>query len=247
MEQYLERIGYTGDRTPNLENLSRLVRCHLETVPFENLDCLHNPTVFSLNLEDLLDKVVTRRRGGVCCELNTLFNALLTYLGYDAYSIMVRITMRPGPRPITHQCVITVLDGKKYYCDVGFGGPGPKGLVCLETEEVQNVFGEEYTAHWDGVVCIISKNMGDGWMPLLQLIDVPGNQMDFEVILTYCCGTPTAHFVNQRSINLCHPGGGFSAIMNNTFYGLRNGEKFSVEVSDEELPALLEKEFGLVK
>ena len=124
MEQYLERIGYTGDRTPNLENLSRLVRCHLETVPFENLDCLHNPTVFSLNLEDLLDKVVTRRRGGVCCELNTLFNALLTYLGYNAYSIMVRITMRPGPRPITHQCVITVIDGKRYYCDVGFGGPG---------------------------------------------------------------------------------------------------------------------------
>ena len=246
MEQYLNRIGYTGDRTPCVENLSRLVRCHLETVPFENLDCLHNPTVFSLKIEDLLDKVVTRRRGGVCCELNTLFNHLLTCLGYEAYSIMVRITMQPGPRPISHQCVIVVLDGKKYYCDVGFGGPGPKGLVCLDTEEVQHVFGEDYAARWDGVVCIISKLMDGQWKPLLQLIDVPGNEMDFTVILTYCCGHPGAHFVNQRSINLCHPGG-FSAIMNNTYYGLRNGEKFAIEVSDEELPELLRKEFGLVK
>lgn len=247
MEQYLARIGYTGDRTPSVENLSRLVRCHLETVPFENLDCLHNPTVFSLKIEDLVDKVVTRRRGGVCCELNTLFNHLLTYLGYEAYSIMVRITMRPGPAPVSHQCVIVVLDGKKYYCDVGFGGPGPKGLVCLDTEEVQNVFGEEYTARWEGVICIISKNMDGQWNPLLQLIDTPGNEMDFTVILTFCCGHPGGHFVQQRSINLCHPDGGFSAIMDNTFYGMKDGEKFSREVSDEELTELLRTEFGLVK
>lgn len=247
MEQYLNRIGYTGDRTPNLENLSRLVRCHLETVPFENLDCLHNPTVFSLKLEDLLDKVVTRRRGGVCCELNTLFNHLLTYLGYEAYSIMVRITMRPSPCPVSHQCIIVIIDEKRYYCDVGFGGPGPKGLVCLDTEEVQNVFGEEYTARWEDMLCIISKKMDGEWKPMLQLINTPGNEMDFTVILVFCCGHPGGHFVQQRSINLCHPGGGFSAIMDNTFYGMKNGEKFSREVSDEELPELLRTEFGLVK
>lgn len=247
MEKYLERIGYTGDRTPNLANLSRLVRCHLETVPFENLDCLHNPSIFSLKMEDLLDKVVTRRRGGVCCELNTLFNGLLTYLGYEAYSIMVRILMRPGANPVSHQCVIAVVDGKKYYCDVGFGGPGPKGIVCLDTEETQYVFGEEYRVTWDGVLCNIHKNFGDEWRPLLQLIDTPGNEMDFTVILVFCCGHPGAHFVQQRSINLCHPDGGFSAVMHNTFYGMKNGEKFSYEVSDEEMPELLRKEFGLVK
>ena len=89
--------------------------------------------------------------------------------------------------------------------------------------------------------------MGGQWSPLLQLIDTPGNEMDFTVILTFCCGHPGGHFVNQRSINLCHPGGGFSAIMDNTFYGIRDGEKFSYEVTDEELPELLRKEFGLVK
>ena len=247
MEGYLSRIGYTGGRVPSLENLSRLVRCHLETVPFENLDCLHNPSVFSLKLGDLYDKVVVRRRGGVCCELNTLFNHLLTELGYEAYSIMVRILMRPGANPISHQCVVVVLDGKKYYCDVGFGGPGPKGLVCLDTTQIQQVFGEEYRARWDGVLCTISKNFGDGWKPLLQLIDTPGNEMDFTVILIFSCGHPDGHFIRQRAINLCLPGGGYLAVMDNTFYGLRDGEKFSRDVPEEEMDALLREEFGLCK
>ena len=50
MERYLERIGYTGDRSPNRENLTRLLRCHLETVPFENLDFWQNPRQLPLQI-----------------------------------------------------------------------------------------------------------------------------------------------------------------------------------------------------
>ena len=39
IQAYLDRIGYTGSRALTLENLTLLIRQHLETVPFENLDC----------------------------------------------------------------------------------------------------------------------------------------------------------------------------------------------------------------
>ena len=244
MEQYLARIGYTGDRTPNLENLSRILRCHLETVPFENLDFWHDPKPLSIQIPDLYDKVVVRRRGGVCCELNTIFCWLLQQLGYDAYPVMVRILMRPGHNPICHECVIVVLDGKKYYCDVGFGGPGPKGLVCLEEDGVQHVFGEDFTANRDGIHVYINASMDGTFRPLLQLLDIPATEADFEVILFFFTAHPKGHFVNLRTVNLCQPDG-YLALTGNTVTGLRNGEKFHREIPEEEIPELLATEFGL--
>ena len=245
MERYLERIGYTGDRTPSLENLTRLLRCHLETVPFETLDFWHDPKQLSLQIPDLYDKVVSRRRGGVCCELNTIFCWLLQELGYDVYPVLVRILMRPGDNPISHECLIVRVDGKQYYCDVGFGGPGPKGLVCLDEEGVQQVFGDEFTVSRDGIHIYIHANMGGTFRPLLQLLDIPATVADFEIVLFYFTAHPNGHFVNLRTVNLCQPDGGYLALTGNTFTGLRNGEKFQREVPEEEIPALLKQEFGL--
>lgn len=246
MEQYLRRIGYTGDRKPCLENLTRLVRCHLETVPFENLDFWHDPRELSLKTQDLYDKVVLRHRGGVCCELNSIFHWLLVKLGYEAYPIMVRILMRPGDNPISHECVIVVLDGKKYYVDVGFGGPGPKGPVCLDGDGVQNVFGSNFRAVWDGVHAYIQVPVEEGWRPLLQLIDIPATAADFGVFLYFFTAHPQGHFVNQRTVNLCLPRGDYLALTGNTFTGRRGSETIHREVPEEEIPDLLREEFGLV-
>ena len=76
IDAYLERIGYRGSREPTVETLKRLHRAHMLTVPFENLDIpLGRPIVLSLPL--LYDKIVRRRRGGFCYELNGLFAWLL--------------------------------------------------------------------------------------------------------------------------------------------------------------------------
>ncbi|MBR2047979.1 MAG: arylamine N-acetyltransferase [Oscillospiraceae bacterium] len=245
MERYLERIGYTGDRSPNRENLTRLLRCHLETVPFENLDFWQNPRQLPLQIDALYDKVVTRRRGGVCCELNTIFCWLLRELGYEAYPVLVRIFMGPAPHPLSHECVIVVLDGKKYYCDVGFGGPGPKGLVCLEEAGVQTVFGSEFTVTRDGIHFCIHGNMDGTFQPLLQLLDIPATEADFGIVLYFFTAHPDALFVNQRTINLCQPDGGYLALTGNTFTGRRGGESIRREVPEAEIPALLKQEFGL--
>lgn len=245
MEHYLKRIGYTGNREPDLENLSRLTRLHLETVPFDTLDFYGNPCILPLEIQELYDKVVTRNRGGVCCELNHLFCWLLKGLGFQAVTVMARILMGPGEGRICHACNLVEVDGRRYYCDVGFGGPGPKGLVCIDDPGVQVVYGEAYRVTRKGNLICIEKDWGDRWGVLLELIDVPATQGDLEVILYAATAKPDAHFVHNRAVNLCQPDG-YLALNGNVFTGRRNGESFRREVPEEQIPELLAKEFGLV-
>ena len=79
---YLRRIAYSGSQPPSATALRELHRQHLFTVPFENLDIALG-TPICLDLRQLYEKIVVRRRGGFCYELNGLFAALLAELGYS--------------------------------------------------------------------------------------------------------------------------------------------------------------------
>src|SRR4051812_31690162 len=80
---YLERIGIRPEQIgpPSPELLRELHVRHLESVPFENLS-IHLGEPIVLDEDALLDKVIRRRRGGFCYELNGAFGALLTALGF---------------------------------------------------------------------------------------------------------------------------------------------------------------------
>src|SRR4051812_10193641 len=79
---YLERIRYHGPLDPTAETLRRLQVAHLLSVPFENLS-IHWGEPIELDDEALFEKIVVRRRGGFCYELNGLFATLLRALGFD--------------------------------------------------------------------------------------------------------------------------------------------------------------------
>ena len=68
-QAYLERIRYNGPMEPTREALFALQRAHLYAVPYENLDILAGKPL-SLSEDALFDKIVTRKRGGYCFELN---------------------------------------------------------------------------------------------------------------------------------------------------------------------------------
>ena len=59
-----------------MAGLGRIQLAHKIMVPFENLDIVAGRPL-SLDLYHLYDKIVVRRQGGVCAELNTLYNWLL--------------------------------------------------------------------------------------------------------------------------------------------------------------------------
>ncbi|PRY45081.1 arylamine N-acetyltransferase family protein [Umezawaea tangerina] len=122
VDTYLERIGYRGDLTPSAGTLRALHRAHLATVPFENLD-VHLDAVVPLDRAAILDKVVARRRGGYCYELNTAFGALLEALGFDVTLACAAIGPRDAEQPLwgNHVALLVRVDGGTWVADVGLG------------------------------------------------------------------------------------------------------------------------------
>jgi len=122
-DQYLELLGIERE-APSLDALTRLVRAHVLTVPFENVTALlrrrDHPTgpVPPVDPEALLNAWERRAGGGICFELAEMASRLLAALGYDTYVVLAQVSLPNG-----HQAVHVALDGKRYLVDLGTGGP----------------------------------------------------------------------------------------------------------------------------
>lgn len=244
---YLDRIGYTGSEETSRENLEKLLRCHLETVPFENLECSGSGAPLSNALDVLYDKVVVRRRGGICFELNSLLYGLLSRMGYDCYMVEVRLYGSPtNPPRYSHAGVITVLDGKKYYCDVGYGGPGPKGLMPLEEGPEQTVSGARFQVGQEGCYTHLRRFHEGSWVNMIAFADVPCMIEDFTARLYYAAMHPQSSFVTRKTVNICLPCGGSKALTGNHLTIRRDGELYEEDLETEEAyNRALQEEFGI--
>ncbi len=117
---YLERIGASRPTAPTLEALATLMRAHLATVPFENLS-IHLGEPIDLAESALMDKLVSRRRGGFCYELNGGFAALLRHLGFEVTLHTARVHTPDGLGPPYDHLTLRVELDEPWLVDVGFG------------------------------------------------------------------------------------------------------------------------------
>ena len=81
LDAYLDRIRWGGAVRQDLDTLSGLLRAHMRSIPFENLDVLLGRPI-RLDLQGIQDKLVRASRGGYCFEHATLFAAALEALGF---------------------------------------------------------------------------------------------------------------------------------------------------------------------
>jgi N-hydroxyarylamine O-acetyltransferase len=124
LRAYLDRIGAGRPAVLDAGALAALHRAHQMTVPFENLS-IHLAEPISLAEGDLLAKIVTRRRGGFCYELNGAFALLLEALGAQVTRVAARVyggAGRLGPL-FDHLALVVRLPGSSgpWLADVGFG------------------------------------------------------------------------------------------------------------------------------
>lgn len=120
---YLDRIGTRRPGVLDEATLRALHRAHLMTVPFENLS-IHLNEPISLEEADLVSKIIVRRRGGFCYELNGTFALLLEALGADVVRVAARVYGDGGlGPPFDHLALVVSLpDGTgPWLADVGFG------------------------------------------------------------------------------------------------------------------------------
>ena len=246
VEAYLARLDYREEIRRNEETLNRLIRAHLEHIPFENLDVFEKKQIPCLDVESLFEKIVAGKRGGYCFELNSLFGELLNDLGFSVYPIAARVLWNKTKLPpLSHMMLICELNGRKYCCDVGYGGPGPKGLVLLEAGE-QVVEGEEFRMEKTETGTFrISRKSHEEWKPVLLFRDAPFVEQDFLLLNFYCARHPEVLFTQKRVVNLCTKTG--SKALMDMELTVRDGETVRkiVYLDRKELERGLEKEFGI--
>jgi len=141
---YLNRIAYEGSLEPNAETLNRLHAAQRLSVPYENLDVTlrrpmdHTPA-------GIFQKIVVRRRGGWCHELNRLFAALLAALRFKVTYHNAKVWSPTGDlAPDFSHLVLVVQLAERWIADVGFGARGPLEALRLDTETPQESAGDWY-------------------------------------------------------------------------------------------------------
>lgn len=72
MATYLKRIGLAKIGGPTIGTLEALHRAQAYTIPFENFSIFMGDGI-DLSPGTIFNKLVNRKRGGYCFELNSLF------------------------------------------------------------------------------------------------------------------------------------------------------------------------------
>jgi N-hydroxyarylamine O-acetyltransferase len=223
VERYLARIGYEGPRDPSPATLAALQRAHMLAVPFENLDiALGRPLV--LDREVNFEKIVERRRGGWCYELNGMFSWLLEQLGFEVTLLGSRVSGPGGVSPDLAHLLLRVDLDRPYIADVGFG---ESSLEPLALEDVAG-----------GVI----HNEND---LQVEFTLEPRPLEDFEAMSRHQQTSPDSGFVRRRKITLARPDGRIT-IRDLTITETRGGETTVRELrDDDEWRALLAERFGV--
>jgi N-hydroxyarylamine O-acetyltransferase len=153
---YLKRIGIQTNITLDFQFLRLLHKQHLASVPFENLDILIG-TSFKTSLHSLYKKIVTRRRGGICFELNFLFLNLLKKIGFNAQLIATQTIKKDsavGPH-FDHPAILVRLEDD-WLVDVGNARWFQEPLNLSVTHH-QNQFDGHYWIQEDKVKYTVYK------------------------------------------------------------------------------------------
>lgn len=246
VKAYLERINYRGSLAPTAETLRNLQVAHLLAVPFENLSVHAKEPVI---LEDgaLFDKVVRRRRGGFCYELNGLFAALLRALGFPVVMLSAGVAREDGSfGPEFDHMTLMVLLEERWLVDVGFGDSFHEPLLIDEIgEQVQG--GRAYRIDAKDAYRILMQREGDGeWKAQYRFTLQPYSYTDFAEMCRHHQTSPQSTFTQRRICSRATPEGRVSLSQMRLIETVK-GERGERELaSDEEYAAMLMEHFGIV-
>lgn len=206
---YLDRIGYHGPLDGSAQTLSALQEAHVLTVPYENLDIM-NGKYLSISIPDVYEKVVVKRRGGYCFELNGLYAWLLRELDYDVTEYYGRFLFgEPVAIPMRRHRISRVqVDGEIYICDVGVGIPAPRYPLRFKEGLEQRQGDETYRLVRDPVLgWVVQLIHYDQWENLYSFTEDAQYPIDFEMPHHWCITHPDSIFKNYNMAYIRTPDG----------------------------------------
>ena len=246
VEAYLRRIGYDGPRNPSAAALRELHRQHLFTVPFENLDIALGDAI-QLEPEALFNKVVTRKRGGFCYELNGAFHDLLTAMGFRVDMLSARVGRPDGSLgPEFDHMLLKVMLDEPWLADVGFGDSFVNPLP-LRSDGPESIEGASrfHVTELNGVWDLLRRDEDETPVTLYRFTEVGHDLSDFGPMCHFHQTSPKSHFTQNRVCSMAFPNGRVT-ISGMRLITTRNGvREESALDSREALRECFRQQFGI--
>ena len=198
---YLNRIGYNGPLNQTAKTLRALHRAHMLSVPFENLDIpLCNKIV--LSVPSFYDKIVLRRRGGFCYELNGLFGWLLEQLGFNVTLHSARVFEGAEPGPDYDHLVLQVHLEERWLADVGFGDSFLEPIRLDEFTEQEQQDSWYRLSRKENDWTVLRRRPGSNWEPQYGFTLVSRRLEQFSEMCEYQQTSPDSSFTQKRICSL---------------------------------------------
>lgn len=205
IQQYLRKLQLNDfEPAVNLATLTKLQDAHLKYIPYENFDSL-NGKITSLKRQDMFNKVIMHNRGGICFELNGLYNWLLESLGFDVTSYSARFIDKMETYQLRrHRVMCVALGEKRYLTDVGVNSESPR--VPLEIGEglIQSDGISQYkftrSEFWGWLLW--QKERGKIWKRLFGFTEEPQIDKDFITASFWCDAHPDSPFIKSKKLSI---------------------------------------------
>ena len=244
---YLDRINYRGPLNVDAETLRQLQVAHLRSVPFENLSIhAHEPIV--LDDESLFEKIVERRRGGFCYELNGLFAALLRAIGFRVTMLSAEVANNDEifSPPFDHMTLMVPLTDR-WLVDVGFGDSFIEPLR-IDERGAQTQGERAYRIEPGGDYLVLQQRLSETpeWKSAYRFKLTPHQYADYLDRCRFHQTSPESHFTRNRICSILTPAGRIS-VSDTRFIVTENGVRTDSPVqSKAEYEQLLREHFGIV-
>jgi N-hydroxyarylamine O-acetyltransferase len=240
VESYLERIAVTRPTGTSAAELAVLHDAHPRTVPFEDYD-IHLGVPLSLDVDRLFDKIVTRRRGGFCYELNGLFAALLRELGFDVTLLSAFEIGPDGARgaDFEHMRLLVRTDDGPFLADVG------NGASWTEPVPLEPGTHGDTQVHRDGELWWALRRTSEGrWQREWSWTLRPREPAEFLPRCRHQEHDPRSHFVNRRLAALATEHGRIS-VVNGVLKETEGDRRTERTLDPDEERAVLAERFGI--
>lgn len=247
---YLKRINYHGSLVPSAQTLRDLQVAHLLAVPFENLS-IHLAEPIVLNDDALFKKIVGRRRGGFCYELNGLFAALLRELGFEVTMLSAGVANSEGVfgPDFDHMTLLVVPkgngSGERWLADVGFGDSFLEPLR-LDSREAQDQGTRGYKISEDETHLLMMQREGEEeWKVQYRFTLQPYDYADYADMCHFHQTSPESHFTTKRVCTLATPEGRITLSDNRLIITRDDKERTERLLNDSEYASILNEYFGV--
>jgi N-hydroxyarylamine O-acetyltransferase len=213
LDAYCTRVNYTGSRKLSAATLKGLHFAHVHNVPFENLD-IHLGKALSLNPAELFAKIVTRKRGGYCYEVNSFFAMILRTFGFQVQCLLARVLYGFSDlRPRSHQLLLVTVDNESWIADVGFGSCCLREPMRLTPGVVSEQGPDSFrlrseTAH----TYILEAMLAGRWQDLYEFTLEPFDLVDFEPFNYWNSTSSEVRWTKQKVCSLPTPEGRIVAV-----------------------------------